>query len=310
MSIASKPNITAINVQQIQQRHILNMMGIECWVGRSTKTVHISEDMTQYRHSNKHSDNQQNAKHRPISPINYDKKRQDNNLVQDSISVTDLAQNQVSQKDIAENSITESNITQNSLAQNRVNQDGLQPNQIAKHTIKQDIKQDTKQGTKKDFTKEILEKIKQTTTKTSTVITKTPAKLPVVEQYIEAFTLLGVGFADWVLLVDSQHLHQGSTLPLWRNIITSISLTEQSLSFPICQGMQNVELANASLAGFVFCIAQDDNKRVAALTPLPKGLEHERLVRVPQLTEMLADGGKKRQLWQLLLSNSTHTDCL
>ena len=243
MTITSYKSSTAANPRQIQQRHILNMMGIECWVGRNTKTVHISDHNF--------------AAHRQTSK----------QVINSPLASPENATTVTQQK--------------NTLPANSAHQSAAKPSQVIKQA---------------------WSKFRQTAPSEPTTVA--PAVVASVEKSIEAFTLLGIGFADWVLLVDSEQLHEGSTLPLWRNIVSSLSLTEQSLSFPICQGMQSVELANASLAGFVFSIAQDDNKRVAALTPLPEGLDHERLVSVPLLTEMLEDGRQKRQLWQLLSATS------
>lgn len=269
MSITShRPHIAAANARQVQQRHILNMMGIECWVGRDAQTLRICDlKLDEHTHSAKQSDKNSATSSIPITDHDHGKKSSP-----DAAAVVHQAANGATQ----------------SVVTNAASASMAKPSQVIT---------------------QVLNKFKQPAPELSNV-ESVPATTPMpnvaVEQHIEAFTLLGVGFGDWVLLVDSEQLHQGSTLQLWRNIVASLSLTEQSLSFPICEGMQSVELANASLAGFVFCIAQDDNKQVAALTPLPEGLDHERLVSVPLLSEMLADGRQKRQLWHLLSAASTH----
>lgn len=256
------------NARQIQQRQILSLMGVECWVSRDSKTVHFADtDIIKLNQSDK-----------PQSDERYNEKEGNNPSTQYDNDID---------KNINSAEVTQA-LTTNNTINNSTYSDTIKSSQAVKQVLSK-LKHETTSDTK-------TEKAKLDTAAT--------VPIPIVEQLIEPFTLLAVGFGDWVLLVDSQHLHEGSTLPLWRNIILSMSLTEQSLSFPICEGMQSVELANASLAGFVFCIAQDDNKRVAAMTPLPDGLDHERLVSVPLLSEMLADGRQKRQLWQLLMSSS------
>ena len=64
--------------------------------------------------------------------------------------------------------------------------------------------------------------------------------------------------------------------------------------------MDTAELANASLAGYVFKIGRSEDIQVAALTALPDGLEHPNLTTVPILDEMLANSCLKRQLWEQL----------
>jgi hypothetical protein len=64
--------------------------------------------------------------------------------------------------------------------------------------------------------------------------------------------------------------------------------------------MDTAELANASLAGYVFKIGRSEEIQVAALTALPEGLEHPNMTTVPTLDEMLADSSLKRQFWETL----------
>ena len=68
--------------------------------------------------------------------------------------------------------------------------------------------------------------------------------------------------------------------------------------------MDTAELANASLAGYIFKIGRSEEIKVASLTVLPDGLEHPNLTMVPTLDEMLADSSLKRQLWEQLSNQS------
>ncbi|CAM3479637.1 hypothetical protein GCM10016272_07360 [Psychrobacter glaciei] len=116
---------------------------------------------------------------------------------------------------------------------------------------------------------------------------------------VTPFDLQGGRYGDWVILVDIQALNNDSQ-KLWKNITQALSITCETTSFPICEGMDTAELANASLAGYVFKIGRSEEIKVAALTALPEGLEHPHFTTVPTLEEMLADSSLKRQLWERL----------
>ena len=115
------------------------------------------------------------------------------------------------------------------------------------------------------------------------------------------FDLQGGRYGDWVILVDIQALNNDSQ-KLWQNITQALSISCETTSFPICEGMDTAELANASLAGYIFKIGRREEIKVAALTALPDGLEHPNLSTVPTLDDMLADSSLKRQLWEQLSS--------
>lgn len=120
---------------------------------------------------------------------------------------------------------------------------------------------------------------------------------------VAPFDLQGGRYGDWVILVDIQALNNDSQ-KLWQNITQALSITCETTSFPICEGMDTAELANASLAGYVFKIGRTEEIKVMSLTALPDDLEHPKLTVVPTLDEMLADSNLKRQLWKLLSSQS------
>ena len=117
------------------------------------------------------------------------------------------------------------------------------------------------------------------------------------------FDLQGGRYGDWVILVDIQALNNDSQ-KLWQNITQALSISCETTSFPICEGMDTAELANASLAGYVFKIGRSEEIKVAALTALSDGLEHPNFTTVPTLDEMLADSSLKRQLWEQLSSHN------
>ncbi|MFI8554832.1 DNA polymerase III subunit psi [Psychrobacter sp. NPDC077938] len=114
---------------------------------------------------------------------------------------------------------------------------------------------------------------------------------------VAPFDLQGGRYGDWVILIDIKALNSDSQ-KLWQNITQALSITCETTSFPICDGMDTAELANASLAGYIFRIGRSEEIQVAALTALPDGLQHPNLTAVPTLEEMLADSDAKRQLWE------------
>ena len=116
---------------------------------------------------------------------------------------------------------------------------------------------------------------------------------------VAPFDLQGGRYGDWVILVDIQALNNDSQ-KLWQNVTQALSISCETTSFPICEGMDTAELANASLAGYVFKIGRREEIKVAALTVLPDGLEHPNFTTVPTLDDMLKDSKLKRQLWEQL----------
>ncbi|WP_426240986.1 hypothetical protein [Psychrobacter sp. TWP2-1-2] len=120
---------------------------------------------------------------------------------------------------------------------------------------------------------------------------------------VAPFDLQGGRYGDWVILVDIQALNHDSQ-KLWQNITQALSISCETTSFPICEGMDTAELANASLAGYVFKIGRSEEIQVVTLTALPEGLKHPNLTTAPTLDEMLTDSNLKRQLWEQLSSHS------
>ncbi|MBI0426388.1 hypothetical protein [Psychrobacter sp. NG27] len=116
------------------------------------------------------------------------------------------------------------------------------------------------------------------------------------QKKVAPFTLQGGRYGDWVILVDIQALTSDSQ-KLWQNITSALSISCETTSFPICEGMDTAELANASLAGYVFRMGRSEEIKVAALTVLPDGIEHPTLTVVPTLDDMLEDSSLKRKLW-------------
>lgn len=116
---------------------------------------------------------------------------------------------------------------------------------------------------------------------------------------VAPFDLQGGRYGNWVLLVDIQALNNDSQ-KLWQNITQALSISCETSSFPICAGMDTAELANASLAGYIFRIGRSEDIKIAVLTALPDGLNHPNFIHVPTLNEILADTTLKIKLWESL----------
>ncbi len=124
-------------------------------------------------------------------------------------------------------------------------------------------------------------------------------KNPILDK-VAPFNLQGGRYGNWILLVDIHALNHDSQT-LWQNITQALSLTCDTLAFPICRGEDAPHLANASLAGYIFGLSgMSEALHIAALTALPDGLMHPNLISTPTLSEMLADSQLKQQLWQQL----------
>ena len=120
---------------------------------------------------------------------------------------------------------------------------------------------------------------------------------------VAPFDLQGGRYGNWVILVDIQALNNDSQ-KLWKNITQALSIDCETTSFPICEGMDTAELANASFAGYVFKIGRSEDIQVVTLTALPDGIEHPNLTTAPTLGEMLTDSRLKRQLWEMISSSA------
>lgn len=118
----------------------------------------------------------------------------------------------------------------------------------------------------------------------------------IVQATVAPFDLQGGCFGSWVLIVDIQSLTHDSQ-KLWQNMVHALSLSCENTSFPHCAGMDTVELANASLSGFLFKVGRREDSKVAALTALPKGISHPYLISVPTLDDMLNNSRLKREFW-------------
>ncbi|WP_227429616.1 hypothetical protein [Psychrobacter sp. I-STPA6b] len=288
------------SARHIQQRHILDMMGIECWVGRKTPTLRVDTSALLG-----HQLNQQPSpsliSSTPSSEQSYIRSSIQS-PAQPSLPSSDTAQSipstelSASQPSIATTLGVQSSDT-SQLEESRFTQHQF-VSPVSDMQAKDTAIQQTGQHKPSDMFAQMY-KVQQPDSQPKLQPVNANVEEKVVQR-IAPFSLLGIQFRGWVLLVDSKQLQDSACQQLWRNIVQALSATERELRFPICAGMDSLEIANASLAGFVFCMAQDDKKQVAGLTVLPDGLTHERLCQLPSLQQMLTDASQKRKLWQLL----------
>lgn len=142
---------------------------------------------------------------------------------------------------------------------------------------------------------------------------------------VPRFGLQAIRVFDWVLVVDSQALHQEIRYQqLWQQITTNLRQTPAYFDFPLCdnetnmptailQTMASHKMAWASLQGFLYGLTHERTPpgskqmkpeamapRLGALTALPDCLEALTFERLPYLNEMVEDYRLKRQLWRLL----------
>lgn len=279
---------------QAYQRQILAMMGVTPWVGRDTLTMRIDESPVQERSSAVESVGDAQATS-PSVPAKSSANATINNTIAIASPVTAPSAKIVSTANVVstdaviepesdnldnldnhdnrDNAIKGPNRTLNIKARASSGQAPVQTNDAG-------LSDDNESFA--DFNDESDENDER------------DEQVPV-----SPFTLQGIGYNNWVLLVDLAKLNQHSQ-KLWQNLHDGLSVVPDQLGFPFCQSMSTLDMANASLAGFVFKLGQSELVKVSALTELPEGLDHERMVRTPLLDEMIAEPKLKRQLWQLL----------
>ncbi|WP_201538027.1 hypothetical protein [Psychrobacter immobilis] len=258
---------------RMQQRQILAMMGINQWVQPSSETINIADISAP------------TAAYKTIQSTS-------SNVSIEQPSIDDLNDDisDIESVDAVPNIVDHETISHN---YNDINDIGLnQPDEQQPVTYSFDT------STADATISPIVDKIVQS-------VTASAKQNQPTESYrdhnikVVPFDLQGGRYGNWVILVDIQALNNNSQ-KLWENITQALSITCETTSFPICAGMDTAELANASLAGYVFKIGRSEDIQVAALTALPEGLEHPNLTVMPALDEMLADSSLKRQFWEQL----------
>lgn len=282
--------------QQAQQRQILEMMGIRQWVRPQSLTIKISDigDSEAQVQALVALDEQQPAINEQVAQHNSQASNQ-----------SDIVSINAPVADNEDTIITESLIT-NHLDSDSFNGDN--PNTV--ETENDSEASDSHLTTNKSYnfndlnsfteseTTVVANKTDDFSSLVSTSVDSNPADLISLDK-VAPFDLQGGRYGEWVLIVDIQALNNDSQ-KLWQNITQALSLECETSSFPICEGMDTAELANASLAGYIFKLGQSEDIKIAVLTALPEGLTHPNFTEVPSLETMLIDSTRKRHLWQQL----------
>lgn len=280
--------------RRVQQRQILAMMGINQWVRPESSTVNIADiTIDSVEHSNSGSIDTESASAgaavetvvQPTSGYDtndsYSSNHDDVNNDAHGLGIHEQAATEQSPVTYSFDSVS-NEISATSDAPRLHNSPDIESNQTAAFFIDEVVQSTTAPIAP--------QQLSQSSHNSDSVNDDSLKK-------VAPFSLQGGRYGDWVILVDIQALNSDSQ-KLWNNITQALSMTHETTSFPICAGMDTVELANASLAGYVFRIGLREEIKVAALTVLPEGLQHPNLMTVPTLDDMIVDSDAKRQLWE------------
>lgn len=280
--------------RRMQQRQILAMMGINQWVQPTSETINIA-DITA---PTTRTTTQSAASHTSVEQPSIDDLNAD--MPDTDISAIGLPDVEIFNTDILNNDSiddTSSNLVDED-AINRyyhdANDDTSDITSTPSHEqspVTYSFDTSTPNVATTNFVDTSIQKV-------SVLVEQTDSTEPRYDTLLKVapFDLQGGRYGNWVVLVDIKALNNDSQ-KLWENITQALSIACETTSFPICKGMDTAELANASLAGYVFKIGRSEDIQIAALTELPEGLEHPNLADAPTLNEMLADSNLKRQLW-------------
>lgn len=294
--------------RRMQQRQILAMMGIEQWVQPNSATLNITDieaAESQFGLSNQSASNQNIAQ--PSVEAEVVARLNHNSLDNESAdSILDTENTPASDYGDIQSYNDVQDINQHANEQSPVSYSFDSTTSHASNSPSNSDSQDILQQIPQNVEQAVAPLIETVTTTSITSINKThTTDISNDDSFkkVAPFDLQGGRYGDWVILVDIQALNNDSQ-KLWQNITQALSITCETTSFPICEGMDTAELANASLAGYVFKIGRTEEIKVMSLTALPEGLHHPKLTAVPTLDEMLADSNLKLQLWKLLSSQS------
>ncbi len=284
--------------QQAQQRQILEMMGIRQWVRPQSPTIKISDI------------GDSEAQVQALVALNEQQPAINEQVAQHNSQVGSQSDIVSTNAPVANNEETiNESIKTNHLDSDSFNGDNSNTVETENDSKASDSHLAT---TNKSYnfndlnsfteseTTVVANKTDDSSSLVSTSVDSNPADLINLDK-VAPFDLQGGRYGEWVLIVDIQALNNDSQ-KLWQNITQALSLECETSSFPICEGMDTAELANASLAGYIFKLGQSEDIKIAVLTALPEGLTHPNFTEVPSLETMLIDSTHKRHLWQQLSS--------
>ncbi|WP_201536539.1 hypothetical protein [Psychrobacter ciconiae] len=254
-------------LKQQQQRQILTMMGVMPWIQRGTKTVVMSNVASSL------AELTESASHVVPSSIAA------NDILEASVSAPSVDLAAAQSKTVATENFANSDFDQ-SFDHSFDNTSGSLDDGIDNANLDTVINEDLTQAEQYANAAE-----------------QNPQVAP--------FALDTVSVGDWVLLVDVEALSDNRAI-LWRDMIKNLGLTSTAFSFPLCDGMRDKMLAEASLAGHIFNICHNkEDVFVAALTKLPSEISHPNIRPLPTLDDMLTDADAKRIFWQQISTRST-----
>lgn len=279
-----------LHQRQIQQRQILAMMGISQWIQPDSPTLNIATLEAMINESSTESSTRLPQTESPVDHDTHNTKTP----IQDIAAFTSARENiKASEQDYRYQEAATQVLNDPALSQNSL----TRKSPVADDTEAEDI-QDYRISSK-SFIDAPTAIEKREENPLATISSNETNIVLADERKVPPFDLQGGRYGNWVLLVDIQALDNHSQ-KLWQNICQALSLECETTSFPICEGMDTLELANASIAGYIFKIGRSDTIKVASLTPLPSGLRYANRVIVPTLAEMLEDAMLKQNLWQQL----------
>ncbi|PNK59733.1 hypothetical protein [Psychrobacter sp. FDAARGOS_221] len=268
-SAVSESVASEIQAMAVQQRQILALMGVDVWVSQQRQVQAVDYDQYVQLHTQLRDAKQSNQVVTGLPQIN-----------QQAELATEHASSQ-SQNGLSHTMGSDQTQNTEQAPVNRTLDSGLQDQQTPEQIVER-LTSMTDVTEVADDSADIDE------------LVQTPS-VPVAP-----FEVVAAHYHGWVLLVDTSAFNDERCFNLWQNILQALSLTPDVQNFPICAEISDQENANACLAGFIFRVAQSIDVNVVALTPMPEGTMHDKVVRAPYLTEMLADGKCKKQLWDMI----------
>lgn len=282
--------------RQMQQRQILAMMGIPQWVQPDSPTMNMADIVLPETILN------HNAADIAIDTrsLNFDQTYVQSPTNQPLLNQPLISQSAAFQSAEPQVDSPVSSLIENILADELETHLDVVPQSPDSHTV-DDI--NPNQTVEKTYRIDTLSHVSQVVEPLVDVLIDNSVRQDTDDSQaiITPFDLQGGRYGNWVLLVDIQALTSDSQ-KLWQNIIQALSLSCETSSFPICAGMDTAELANASLAGYIFKLGRREDIHVAALTALPSGLHHSNMVSVPTLDDILGSASLKRILWEKVSS--------
>lgn len=292
MSNAGQMAVSAVSPVLAQQRQIMALMGLDVWVQRDKSTV-----MVDYDELARHSQTQSQATGLEAKQVTQ------GSVPQNSTSSEPVMHETSAESQFDAPSIESAAEIDAALSPDLARLFDMTPPDTAKPTSGQAGKS-TNTGSTALNSKDPLALLKQKVAVKGTGQNPAIVREPLNLEPVEPFEVLGVHYHGWVLLADIAELRESQTLQLWENLLNALSVRAQHQQFPICDGITDKESANASVAGFIFCLAKSECANVIAVTPLPNGIEQEHVTLGPYLTDMLTDSSQKKVLWQRLNQQS------